>query len=528
MDIHLAKSLISKAFESSNIFIGIYNKEENDFEYINKKGLNLLKINDISEYKKMYPNGIFKKSTQTIGEKIIKNNILVVEEEDIFINHAGDQFYGILHKADFDHNDKKYEYFNISKIKLADKNEQHIIDQENRFEALFMHAAIGIIVVEKSSKIVLSNRFANVLFGYEQGEMIDQPLEILIPQNVRERHKKTYEEFVETPKARPMGVGLDLKGRKKDGSLFPVEISLSNFVSENTQYFICFINDMTFKKKAEDSLISKNTEIQKLNESLENEVIKRTQALVETLRSLEKSKKNLEVALEKEKELGELKSRFVSMASHEFRTPLTTILSSASLIQKYEEKEEQEKREKHTLRIKAAVGNLTNILEEFLSVGKLEEGRIETHMANFDISELIGECKDDLASIHKSGQIITYNHIGESIVYSDKSLLRKILINLCSNAIKFSPENSSVFVTTQLSKTQLSITVKDNGIGISKADQKHLFDRFFRGKNVTNIQGTGLGLHIVDRYLSLLNGKISFESELDKGTTFRIEINLNQ
>ncbi len=296
MDIHLAKSLISKAFESSNIFIGIYNKEENDFEYINKKGLNLLKINDISEYKKMYPNGIFKKSKQTTGEKIIKNNILVVEEEDIFINHAGDQFYGILHKADFDHNDKKYEYFNISKIKLADKNEQHIIDQENRFEALFMHAAIGIIVVEKSSKIVLSNRFANVLFGYEQGEMIDQPLEILIPQNVRERHKKTYEEFVETPKARPMGVGLDLKGRKKDGSLFPVEISLSNFVSENTQYFICFINDMTFKKKAEDSLISKNTEIQKLNESLENEVIKRTQALVETLRSLEKSKKNLEVA----------------------------------------------------------------------------------------------------------------------------------------------------------------------------------------------------------------------------------------
>ncbi|MES2796126.1 MAG: PAS domain-containing sensor histidine kinase [Bacteroidota bacterium] len=416
----------------------------------------------------------------------------------------------------------------LSKTELKKDINQIVSDEENRFEALFMHAAIGIIMVDKASRIVLSNRFADVLFGYQPGELTNQELEILIPQNVRDRHRKTYDEYTDQPKARPMGLGLDLNGRKKDGSHFPVEISLSHFHSDGNQYFICFVNDMTFKRRAEENLILKNEEIHKLNESLENEVVKRTNALVETLKSLEKSKRDLEVALNKEKELGELKSRFVSMASHEFRTPLTAIQSAASLIEKYENKEDQEKREKHTNRIKAAVGNLTDILEEFLSVGKLEEGRIELKSVNFELPALVNECKMELLSLLKESQEIQYSHVGDTNLTMDKSLLRKIISNLCSNAIKFSPEESTIKLTTQMTDSQLFLQISDSGIGISAEDQKHLFDRFFRGKNATNIQGTGLGLHIVARYIELLKGKIELESSLETGTTFKIKIPLNR
>jgi len=214
------------------------------------------------------------------------------------------------------------------------------------------------------------------------------------------------------------------------------------------------------------------------------------------------------------------------MASHEFRTSLTTIQSAACLIEKYQKTEEQEKRERHTQRIKAVVGNLTNILEEFLSVGKLEEGRVEAKISIFNTQELIEKCMLDLKSITKKGQKFDFQITGNNEVFLDKSLLRKIIINLCSNALKFSPVNSTVNLVVDNQEDTVILKVSDNGIGISKEDQKHLFDRFFRGTNATNIQGTGLGLHIVARYAELLKGQVSVESELNVGTTFTIIINL--
>ncbi len=230
--------------------------------------------------------------------------------------------------------------------------------------------------------------------------------------------------------------------------------------------------------------------------------------------------------MNKEKELGELKSRFVSMASHEFRTPLTTIQTAASLIEKYPLSTEQDKRQRHIHKIKTCVGNLTDILEEFLSVGKLEEGRIEPNMTTFNVQELVEDCISDLKSILKNGQSINIEHSGFTKLFLDKSLLRKILINLCSNALKFSPENSEIILKVENSEETFILEVSDCGIGIPIEDQKHLFDRFFRGTNVTNIQGTGLGLHIVARYAELLNGTVSVESKLNVGTTFTVKLNL--
>jgi signal transduction histidine kinase len=270
-----------------------------------------------------------------------------------------------------------------------------------------------------------------------------------------------------------------------------------------------------------------NKRIEEFNNDLEQQVEMRTSQLQETLTALENSKEELQKALSKERELGDLKSRFVSMASHEFRTPLSTILSSASLVSKYLKEEEQDKRDKHINRIKSAVNNLTDILNDFLSIGKIEDGKLIAHFTLFNIKELITSVCNEIAGIVKKGQHITYDHRGGEMVVLDPSLMRNVMINLLSNAIKFSPENGTIEVNSELNDTHILFTIKDSGIGISEEDKVHLFERFFRGTNVTNIQGTGLGLHIVEKYVELMNGTVEFESELENGTSFIITFDAN-
>ncbi|MBL0358234.1 MAG: HAMP domain-containing histidine kinase [Chitinophagaceae bacterium] len=233
----------------------------------------------------------------------------------------------------------------------------------------------------------------------------------------------------------------------------------------------------------------------------------------------------LKDTIQKEKELSELKSRFVTMASHEFRTPLSTVLSSAYLIEKYAAAEDQAKRSTHLHRIVSSVNMLTDILNDFLSVGKIEEGKIQVRLSYFNIRETMKTVIDGFESTLKAGQRIQYDHEGEADVLLDETLLKHILINLTSNASKFSPEASLIEISSSNFDQQVRLMVKDHGIGIAKADQEHLMERFFRGANAINIQGTGLGLHIVARYAELMNGVVEFESELEKGTTFIVTFN---
>ena len=235
---------------------------------------------------------------------------------------------------------------------------------------------------------------------------------------------------------------------------------------------------------------------------------------------------DLRAALNKEKELSELKSRFVSLASHEFRTPLSTVLSSAYLISKYINTKDNSKREKHVNRIVSSVNQLTDILNDFLSVGKMEEGKIQVHHTNFNIADSIKTITSDFMGLLKSGQKISYEHHGSENVFFDQGMLRHILSNLCSNAIKFSPEKTIITILSIKNEQGLLISMKDVGMGISEEDFQHLFERFFRGSNVAHIQGTGLGLHIVSKYVELLNGEITCTSKLGEGTEFIINFKL--
>ncbi|GAB2561692.1 sensor histidine kinase [Spirosoma aerophilum] len=284
------------------------------------------------------------------------------------------------------------------------------------------------------------------------------------------------------------------------------------------------VNETTTLILAERQLLAHRDHIEQLNAELEQKVAERTQVLLETLEELEKSKDGLARALATERELGDLKSRFVSMASHEFRTPLTTVLSSASLLERYTEGDQQDKRQRHISRIQTAVNNLNNILEEFLSVGKLEEGKIKARSSEVDVNQLVSQVVADIRDGLKPTQRIVTQLMCTAPVWIDPSLLSKILVNLLSNALKYSRPDSVVTIQGVYMTGQLILTVEDEGIGISKEDQIHLFERFFRARNVTNIAGTGLGLHIVGHYVKLMGGEVSLRSELNKGTTVTLTL----
>ena len=260
------------------------------------------------------------------------------------------------------------------------------------------------------------------------------------------------------------------------------------------------------------------------NAKLEQKVADRTHALLTTLNQLERRGRDLAQALVTEQELGELKSRFVSMASHEFRTPLTAVLTSAELIGDYPEGHQQEKRLKHVQRIRASVKHLNDILEEFLSVGRIEEGRVEATPASFDLATLFAETTTEVQALLKAGQQIDWQVQCPGPVWLDASLLRKILANLLSNALKYSDEGTVVTVCATCQDSLLTLSVQDQGMGISEEDQAHLFERFFRARNVSSVQGTGLGLYIIARYLELMGGTIALHSALDQGTTVTLTI----
>ncbi len=386
----------------------------------------------------------------------------------------------------------------------------------NHFEALFEYATIGILITDSNGVITAINPFALNEFGYTSEELLGRKIEMLVPNRFQKQHVQNREHYAKTPQTRPMGVGMDLFALKKDGTEFPVEVSLGNYHTNGDRYVIAFITNITVRKKGE-------TEIKKLNDELEATVERRTKELTDAMHQLEISKEELSKSLEKEKELGELKSRFVSMASHEFRTPLSTILSSAYLIEKYTTTEDQPKRDKHLQRVISSVRMLTDILNDFLSLGKIEERKIQVRITEFFVSELVNDIMEEIKNNLKEEQRINYQHEGESIVSLDASLLKHIVMNLVSNASKFSPDAGPIEIKTINHDHQFALSVKDHGIGISKEDQKHLMERFFRGSNAGNIQGTGLGLHLVSKYAELMNGTVKCNSEVGKGTEFIIQ-----
>lgn len=405
----------------------------------------------------------------------------------------------------------------------------HLQKEKQKFEALFNFATIGIVISNSRGIITLANQKAAQIFGYGEGELEGNEVEILIPTDKATKHRQERAQYTVHPQVRAMGAGRDLMAKRKDGSQFPCEVSLSYFHTDEGLFVIAFVLDVTIRKENEAILLKQKADLEKvsneiklLNQNLEQEVHKRTVDLLKTLNELEQSRIALEKALENEKQLGDLKSRFVTMASHEFKTPLSTILTSATLLGKYRTTEEQPQREKHLKRISDTVIHLSGMLNDFLSLGKLEEGAEQPKFENINPLELVQEVVAQMQSQADDGKTIRLNADSQVEIKTDPAILQNVLLNLASNAVKFSKPNGLIQIDLIASGKQLKICVKDEGIGISKEDQKHLFERFYRGKNAENIKGTGLGLHLVQRYVEMLGGSIKIDSKLNKGTSIEV------
>jgi PAS domain S-box-containing protein len=369
---------------------------------------------------------------------------------------------------------------------------------------IWNHAGAIIFVCDVNGIVQFFNPAAEKAFGYTSSQVLNK-ISLLKFHLASELEKKAKE--LSELSSRKVAADFDVFSTavslnvsnnqewhlvRKDGSTFYASLNMTPLRDHHHEVsnYLGIVIDISEKKKAETELLS---------------------------------------ALEKERELNELKSRFVSMASHEFRTPLSAVLSSAYLLSRYTKEEEQPQREKHIQRIVASVTSLTEILNDFLSVGKIEEGDIHANFRSYDIKEQMHDVMQDVQHLLKKEQQIKYEHIGKSqTVFLDQSMMKHIVTNLLSNAVKFSNEGSEIRLNTEIKGKKIIVSVKDQGIGIPDEDRKDLFRRFFRSSNVTNIQGTGLGLHIVHKYTELMGGNIDLESKIGDGTKFTITFNNNK
>jgi signal transduction histidine kinase len=247
--------------------------------------------------------------------------------------------------------------------------------------------------------------------------------------------------------------------------------------------------------------------------------------VIKNITERKKTEKELLKSVEKERELSDMKSKFVTMASHEFRTPLTTILSSVFLLENYGQDELEKNKAVHLGKIKRSVNNLTELLNDFISLGKLEEGKVKVNYTSINVRAFLEELVPEMELVRKGDQTIRCEYLGEeSDILLDKQLLRSILLNLIGNAIKYSSIDAEIKLIAQLMEDRLVIQVIDHGIGIPQEEQQQIFKRYYRASNAAHISGTGLGLNIIRKYTRLMKGKVEFQSRVGEGTTFKVTL----
>lgn len=394
--------------------------------------------------------------------------------------------------------------------------------------SLFEIVSEGIVVVDAHQNIVAYNQVINDIFGYKGNELLDQSIHTLVPKNHHRAHKEHVADYSRIGSSRQMGVGRDLYGLRKDNTQFPVEVGLNPFVLDGDRYVMAFLVDISVRKQHEK-------EIKDLNIQLEHKISERTLELQKTVKDLEKEITRREKAENKileslrvERELNELKTKFLSMVSHEFKTPLSGILTSAMLIGKYPNSDQQSKRDRHIQLIEDKVKYLNNILNDFLSVEQLEHGKTKYKMECFPLSKILNEVIYSANMFLKEGQSIEYpENIEDIILVCDETVLEIILSNLINNAVKYSSENTSIKIIVAQEEDYFTMQIIDRGIGIPEQEQKHIFNRYFRAENALLNEGTGIGLNIVKGHIENLGGTIRFESQENVGTSFFIRMPIN-
>lgn len=383
----------------------------------------------------------------------------------------------------------------------------------------------GVVIVNAQQSIVSVNNSLLSMFGYSEEGLINQNLSVLIPQNIHKQHKEYVEEFTNYENKRQMGHGRDLNGIHKDGSQIPVEVGLNPFIFNNEKYVMAIVVNITLRREQENKILDLNLKLEEKIKARTTELHATVETLQDEIKRRVVAERKIKSALKKEIELNELKTKFLSLVSHEFKTPLSGILTSTILLQKYQLAEQQDKRDKHIRTITDKIHYLNNILNDFLSIERLDSGKVNYKYNDFKLSKVINEVVYNANMLLKNGQKIVFPpEVDEYILYQDEKILEICLSNLVHNAIKYSPENTTITINIDTRDGVLIINIIDSGIGIPKEAQKNIFSRYFRAENALNNQGTGIGLNIVHGHLKNLKGSITFVSHENKGSTFTLKI----
>ncbi len=369
-------------------------------------------------------------------------------------------------------------------------SEEALRESENKLRAVIDSSLDAVISIDEIGFIIEWNRRAEEIFGYSREEALGREIsETIIPHKYRRRHNLGVQRFLNTGYGPVLHKRLELEALRKDGSSFHIELSIAPIKVKGHYVFSAFVRDITLEKMG---------------------------------------KLEMEKALQKEKELNELKSKFVSMTSHEFRTPLTTIQANAELLEFRLENETligKDKVDKNLQRINGEIMRLTHLLNDILLLGRVEAGKIPFNLRSTDAVALVEELLSQSFSTQKDHRKVTLTVKGRAReLLLDEHIFSHILSNLITNALKYSQDRPAPEVKIDFRLAEVVFSVTDYGIGIPEDDRTRLFDSFFRASNVDNIQGTGLGLSIVKQYTAMHKGQLEVTSKVGIGSTFSVVI----
>lgn len=384
---------------------------------------------------------------------------------------------------------------------MAQSARRTISDAERRLGELLESAPDAILELDNEGRIVLLNRMAEQLFGYTREELLGQTAEALVPEALGEAHKRHRARYLNQPVTRPMGSGLKLEARRKDGSHFPVEISLSPVKSPTGFRVTVIIRDVTERRRMED-------ELRAVQEKYIHEL---------ELRSRESEQAN------------RLKTEFLSNMSHELRSPLHTVLGFAELLAEETHGPLGEKQRRFLTHIQNDSRHLLDIINDLLDLSKIEAGRFELRHEAFDIVPVVEDALSSVRSRATAKSVEIQAEISASVaVVADRLRFKQILYNLLSNAVKFTPDGGKVRVEAAPRDRFAEISVSDTGIGILEDEHQAVFDKFYQVRSATKGGGTGLGLAITKRLVEQHGGRIWLKSEPGNGSCFTFTIPLEQ
>jgi PAS domain S-box-containing protein len=389
-----------------------------------------------------------------------------------------------------------------------EKATHHEFKSERRFRELLEAAPDAIIEVDREGRIVLMNAVAEKMFGYARNELLNQTMDSLVPDRFRATHAQHRRNYWAHPQMRPMGSGLELHAQRKDGTRFPVEISLSPVQSEEGFRVTAIVRDVTERKRAEE-------QIRAMNERFTAELTLTNQQLEIRNREVERANR--------------LKSEFLASMSHELRTPLHTIIGFSELLREEMEGSLNDKQKRFLGHIHQDALHLLELINDILDLSKIEAGRLELRREEFDAAQALEEVLASVRPLAVNKSLQLDNQVKEGIrLHADRVRYKEILYNLLSNAVKFTPNGGRVWVEGNCDDRFCEIAVNDTGIGLASEEHESIFNKFYQAAATTKgvREGTGLGLAITKRLVEQHGGRIWIDSELGRGSRFSFTLPL--